>query len=93
MLQLPNFGYMTASTRYLRIYKGYSRRLGLAIFSDIRKTVTIFIKIIFNDSRKVKGIRSYVSKHNLYPYFLIQQNLLISSAKMLMSVELQGCVT
>ena len=35
----------------------------------------------------------YVSKYNLYWHFLIQQNLLISSEKILMSVELKGCVT
>ena len=41
------------------------------IFADIIKTVTRFIKKMFKDSRKIKRIRNYVSKCNLYLYFLI----------------------
>ena len=41
------------------------------IFGDITKIATFFIKTIFIDSRKVKRIRSFVSKCNLYMYFLI----------------------
>ena len=44
-----------------------SRRSGAAIFADIIKIVTMFIKTL----RKVKRIRNYVSKWNLYQYFLI----------------------
>ena len=69
------------------------RRPGVAIFADIIKIITRFIKKIFKDSRKVKRIRNYVSKCNLYLYFLILQNLLISREKMLMSAILRGCVT
>ena len=69
------------------------RRPGLAIFADIIKIVTMFIKTILKDSRKVKRISNYVSKWNLYLYFLIWQNLLISGKKLLMSAELKGCVT
>ena len=47
------------------------RRPGVAIFADIIKVVTMFIKIIFKDSRKVKRLGNYVSKCNLYLYFLI----------------------
>ena len=47
------------------------RRPGVAIFADIIKIITRFIKKIFKDSRKVKRIRNYVSKCNLYMYFLI----------------------
>ena len=36
------------------------RRPGVAIFADIIKIVTIFIKAIIKDSRKVKRIRNYV---------------------------------
>ena len=43
----------------------------VSIFADIIKIVTIFIKTIFKDSGKVKRIRNYVSKSNLYLYFLI----------------------
>ena len=47
------------------------RMPGVAIFADIIKIVTIFIKTIIQDSRKVKGIVNYVSKSSLYLYFLI----------------------
>ena len=47
------------------------RRPGVAIFADIIKVITMFIKKIFKDSRKVKRIRNYVPKCNLYLYFLI----------------------
>ena len=47
------------------------RRPSVAIFAEIIKIVTIFIKSIFKDSRKVKSMRNYVSKCNLYQYFLI----------------------
>ena len=46
-------------------------RLGVAIFADIIKIVTIFIKAIFKDSGNVKRIRNYLFKCNLYLYFLI----------------------
>ena len=46
------------------------RRLGVAIFADITKFITMFIKKIFKDSRKLKRIRNYISKCNLYLYFL-----------------------
>ena len=38
-------------------------------FAYIIKNVTIFIKTIFKDAEKVKRIRNYVSKYNLYLYF------------------------
>ena len=41
----------------------------------------MFIIKIFQDLKKVKRIRDNVSKYNLYLYFLIQQNLLISGKK------------
>ena len=34
---------------------------GVAIFGDIVKIVTMFIKAIITDSRKVKRIRNYAS--------------------------------
>ena len=54
------------------------RKPGVTIFADIIKIATMFIKTIIKDSRKVKRIRYYVSKFNLYLYFLMEQNLLIS---------------
>ena len=69
------------------------RRPGAAILADIIKIVTMFIKTIFKDSKKFKRIRNYVSKRNLYLYFLILQNLLVSGEKMLMLTELKGCLT
>ena len=47
------------------------RRPGVTIFADIIKIVTMFIRTIIEDSRNVKRIRNYVSKSNLYLYFLI----------------------
>ena len=47
------------------------RMPGVAIFADIIKIVTMFIKTIIKDSIKVKKIRNYVSKCNLYLYFWI----------------------
>ena len=47
------------------------RSPSVAIFPEFIKIVTIFIKTIFENSRKVKRIRNYVSKYNLYFYFLI----------------------
>ena len=49
-------------------------RSRVAKFADIVKMATIFIKTTFKDSNKVKEIRNFVSKCNLYLYFLIQQN-------------------
>ena len=47
------------------------RRPGVAIFADIIKIVTMFIITIIQDSKKVKIIINYVSKPNLYLYFLM----------------------
>ena len=69
------------------------RRPGVAIVGDIIKDLTTFIKTILKNSRKVRRIRSYVSEWNLYLYFLIWINLLISGKKMLMSARLKSCVT
>ena len=64
------------------------RRPGVAIFADIVKIMTMFTKAILKDSRKVRRIRFYVSKWNLYLDFLIQQILLICGENMLMSAKL-----
>ena len=47
------------------------RRPAVAIFADIIKTKTMFKKAVLKDSRKARIIRNYVSKWNLYLYFLI----------------------
>ena len=47
------------------------RRFRVANFADIIKIMNIFIKTVFKDSKKVKRIRNYVPKCNLYLYFLI----------------------
>ena len=47
------------------------RRPGVAIFADIIKIVIMFIRTIIQDSKKVKRIINYVSKSNLYLYFLM----------------------
>ena len=69
------------------------RRPGVAIFADIIKIVSKLIKTVIKDSREVRRIRNYVSKWNLYLYFLIQQSLLICSKKILVSTEIKYCVT
>ena len=47
------------------------RKPGVAIFADNIKIVTMIIKATLKDSRKVRRIRNYVSKWNLYLHFLI----------------------
>ena len=47
------------------------RRPGVVIFADIIKIVTMFIKTVIKDSRKVKRIKNDVSKPSLYLYFLM----------------------
>ena len=49
----------------------FLRRSGVVIFADIIKIATMFIKAITKDLRKIKRIRNYVSKYNLYVYFLM----------------------
>ena len=66
-----------------------SRRPRVAIFADIIKIVTMFIKTVLKDSKQVKRIRNYVPNWNLYLFFLKKQNLLISDEKMLMLAELR----
>ena len=66
------------------------RKPRVAIIADIMKIETMFIKAIFKDSKTVKKIGNYQLKYNLYLYFLILQNLLISGEKILISVELRG---
>ena len=80
-----NYDVITNISKYL-----YFKRPGVAIFADIIKILTMLIKTMFRDWKKVQRIRDYVLKRNLY--FLIQQNLLISGRKMLISAGLKGCV-
>ena len=47
------------------------RRPSVAISADVIKIVSMFIKKIFEDSKKVKRIKNYVPKFNLYLCFLI----------------------
>ena len=47
------------------------RRPKVANFAEIIKIATILIKTIFKDLIKVKKIRNYESKFNLYLGFLI----------------------
>ena len=47
------------------------RRPGVVIFADIIKNGTMSIKTVSKDSRKFRRIRNYVSKSNLYVYFLM----------------------
>ena len=47
------------------------KRPGVAVFADVIKIVTMFTKTILKDSRNFRRNRNYVSKTNLYMYFLI----------------------
>ena len=47
------------------------RRPGIASFADIIRIVNMSVKKIVKDLKKVKRIRNYVPKCNLYLYFLI----------------------
>ena len=48
----------------------YFKKALSTIFADI-KIVTMFIKIILEDSKTVKGIRNFGPKCNLCLYFII----------------------
>ena len=61
-----NYDVINFISKYLFI-----RRPRIANFVDSIKIVTTFIKTTFNDSKKVKIIRNYVLKCNLYLYFLM----------------------
>ena len=49
----------------------YFKKAGVVIFANIINIVTMFIKTIRKDSRKVERIRNYLSSSNLYVYFLM----------------------
>ena len=52
-------------TSYLLFQNNFiMRRSRVVIFAEIMKIVTISIKKIFQDSKKVKRIRNYASKWN-----------------------------
>ena len=70
----------------------YFKKPKVTNFPDIIKIATMFIKATLKDSKKVKRIRNYDLKFNLYLYFLIEQKLLIHGKKMRMPAELKGCV-
>ena len=59
-----NYDVITFISVYL-----FLRRSRVANFADIIKIASLFIKTTFKDSKKVKRIRNYVLKCNIYPYF------------------------
>ena len=71
----------------------YCMKTRVAIFADIIKIMTRFIKKIFKYSRKAERIINYVLKFNLHLYCLIEQDLLISGEKMMMSEKVRRCIT
>ena len=83
---------ITFISKYLYFQKGWGSHFYWH-HQNYNKIITIFIITIFKDSWKVKINRDYVSKCNLYLYFLITTNLLISGEKILMLAELKRCVT
>ena len=85
MLVTPWPRVMTSSALFQNIF--ILRRPRVPNFADIIKIKT------FKDLKEVGRTRNYVLKCNIYPYFLIQQKLLIFGEKMLMLAEIKGCVT
>ena len=63
----------------------------VAIFADM-KTLTVFIKNIFQDLKKVKRTENNVWKYNTFISWC-SKIYWFPLKKMLMSVELKGCVT
>ena len=61
-----NYDVITFLSKNLNFKKAWGSH-----FADIFKIVTMFVNTILKDSRKVRRIRKYVSKWNLYQYFLI----------------------
>ena len=61
-----NYDVITFISKYSYFKKAWSSH-----FADIIKIVTTFIRTIIKNSKKVKRIRNYVSKSNLYLYFLM----------------------
>ena len=55
---------MMSKPLFLNIF--ISRRPGIANFADIIKILTMFIKKVFKDSKKVKRFRSYEPKCSLF---------------------------
>ena len=68
------------------------RRSGVAIFADIIKMLTTFIKKIIKDSRKVKRIRNYLPIESISVFIDITK-FADFREKLLMSAELRGCIT
>ena len=58
-----NYDVITIISKYPYFKKAWSRYF--------YKIVAMFIQTITKDSRKAKRIRNYVSKSNLYVYFLM----------------------
>ena len=57
-----NYDVITSTSKYFCFKKTYS------FFADIIKIVTMFINTIFKDPQKIKRIRNYVSKCNLWDF-------------------------
>ena len=71
ILSMTSWTKIMTSHTYFKIL--YFKRPGVAIFAEIIKIVTMIIKTIIRDSGKVKIIRNYVSKYDLYLYFLLSK--------------------
>ena len=69
------------------------RRPAVVNFVDINKIATMAIKTTFKDSKKGKKNIKNVLKCNLLWYFLLKQKSLVSGKEMLMSGEINECVT
>ena len=88
-VKVKNHDVITLILKYLSFKKAWSSRSQFWCHCHL----AVFIKNVIKNSKKGKRIRNYVPKRNLYLYFLIYQNLLISNEKMLMLAEFKGWVT
>ena len=72
LLTLFRMGEGGRNNLYFKISKHlYFKKAEIAIFADIIKILTTLIITVYKNWKNVKINRNYVSKCNLYPYFLI----------------------
>ena len=94
MLQLPNF-LMTSSKHIMTSYPLYQntsilRKPVVHFFADIIKIVTIFIKTMFNNSKKIERV---IKVQFISAFLQIAKFILIIDEKLLISAKVSGFFT
>ena len=82
---------ITSQPSFQNVFNSGKSRV--ANFVPMIKIPTMFIKTIFKDLNTVKQDRNFLLKCNPYLYFLIQQKLIIFCEKILITAEINRCVT